>query len=215
MKPISAVNTKSTLSVHSASNNSIHESLFDLDFNKNDGDIEEEDSDPSSAAISIIANTNMGEEMEDPGFSGNLGTIPELPELGYQSDSSDTELLLPRSNHVFISYFLEHVFPPGAMGKRAWIGARRSSMRKNWTRCLRRVMVIHRKSISVKIKKRHENTNLKRGQIVSYALQSRLSLVSIVTLSNSVYTHLWSDVCKTLVKLSSPTAPESSPNRSG
>ena len=104
MKPISAVNTKSTLSVHSASNNSIHESLFDLDFNKNDGDIEEEDSDPSSAAISIIANTNMGEEMEDPGFSGNLGTIPELPELGYQSDSSDTELLLPRSNHVFISY---------------------------------------------------------------------------------------------------------------
>ena len=110
MKPISAVNTKSTLSVHSVSNNSIHESLFDLDFNKNDGDIEEEDSDPSSAAISIIANTNMGEEMEDPGFSGNLGTIPELPELGYQSDSSDTELLLPRSGHVFISYFFEHVF---------------------------------------------------------------------------------------------------------
>ena len=214
MKPISAVNTKSTLSVHSASNNSIHESLFDLDFNKNDGDIEEEDSDPSSAAISIIANTNMGEEMEDPGFSGNLGTIPELPELGYQSDSSDTELLLPRSNHVFISYFFEHVFPPGAMGKRAWIGARRSSMRKNWTRCLRRVMVIHRKSISVKLKKRHENTNLKRGQIVSYALQSRLSLVSIVTLSNSVYTHLWSDVCTTLVKLSPPTAPEVLSNRS-
>ena len=166
MKPISAVNTKSTLSVHSASNNSIHESLFDLDFNKNDGDIEEEDSDPSSAAISIIANTNMGEEMEDPGFSGNLGTIPELPELGYQSDSSDTELLLPRSNHVFSSHFFEHVFPPGAMGRKAWIGARRSSMRKNWTRCLRRVMVIHRKSISVKIKKRHENTNFKRGQIV-------------------------------------------------
>jgi len=97
MKPISAVNTKSTLSVHSASNNSIHESLFDIDF-KNEGDIEEDDSDPSSAAISIIANTNLGEEMEDPGFSGNLGTIPELPELGYQSDSSDTELLLPRCN---------------------------------------------------------------------------------------------------------------------
>ena len=110
MKPISAVNTKSTLSVHSASNNSIHESLFDLDFNKNDGDIEEEDSDPSSAAISIIANTNMGEEMEDPGFSGNLGTIPELPELGYQSDSSDTELLLPRSNLVFSLYFFVHFF---------------------------------------------------------------------------------------------------------
>ena len=50
-------------------------------------------------------------------------------------------------------------------------------------------MVIHRKSISVKIKKRHENTNLKRGQIVSYASQSRLSLVSIVTLSNSLYVH--------------------------
>ena len=99
MKPISAVNTKSTLSVHSASNNSIHESLFDIDF-KNEGDIEEDDSDPSSAAISIIANTNLGEEMEDPGFSGNLGTIPELPELGYQSDSSDTELLLPRSDLV-------------------------------------------------------------------------------------------------------------------
>ena len=98
MKPISAVNTKSTLSVHSAaSNNSIHESLFDIDFN-NDGEIEEDDSDPSSAAISIIANTNLGEDMEDPGFSGNLGTIPELPELGYQSDSSDTELLLPRSD---------------------------------------------------------------------------------------------------------------------
>ena len=75
-------------------------------------------------------------------------------------------------------------------------------------------MVIHRKSISVKLKKRHENTNLKRGQIVSYALQSRLSLVSIVTLSNSVYTHLWSDVCKTLVKLSSPTAPEVLSSRS-
>ena len=119
MKPISAVNTKSTLSVHSASNNSIHESLFDLDFNKNDGDIEEEDSDPSSAAISIIANTNMGEEMEDPGFSGNLGTIPELPELGYQSDSSDTELLLPRSNNVFSSYFFEHVFPPRCNGKKS------------------------------------------------------------------------------------------------
>ena len=74
-------------------------------------------------------------------------------------------------------------------------------------------MVIHRKGISVKIKKRHGNTNLKRGQIVSYTSQSRLSLVSIVTLSNSVYTHLWSDVCKTLVKLSSPTAPESSSNR--
>ena len=100
MKPISAVNTKSTLSVHSAaSNNSIHESLFDIDFN-NDGEIEEDDSDPSSAAISIIANSNMGENMEDPGFSGNLGTIPELPELGYQSDSSDTELLLPRSGLV-------------------------------------------------------------------------------------------------------------------
>merc|ERR1711971_1434534 len=97
MKPISAVNTKSTLSVHSASNNSIHESLFDIDF-KNEGDMEEDDSDPSSAAISIIANTNLGEDMEDPGFSGNLGTIPELPELGYQSDSSDTELLLPRCN---------------------------------------------------------------------------------------------------------------------
>ena len=214
MKPISAVNTKSTLSVHSASNNSIHESLFDLDFNKNDGDIEEEDSDPSSAAISIIANTNMGEEMEDPGFSGNLGTIPELPELGYQSDSSDTELLLPRSGHVFISHFFEHVFPPGAMGRRVWIEATRGSMRKSWTRCLRRVMVIHRKSISVKIKKRHGNTNLKRGQIVSYASQSRLSLVSIVTLSNSVYTHLWSDVCKTLVKLSPPAAPEVLSNRS-
>ena len=118
MKPISAVNTKSTLSVHSASNNSIHESLFDLDFNKNDGDIEEEDSDPSSAAISIIANTNMGEEMEDPGFSGNLGTIPELPELGYQSDSSDTELLLPRSGHVFSSYFLT-LFSTRCNGKKS------------------------------------------------------------------------------------------------
>ena len=104
MKPISAVNTKSTLSVHSASNNSIHESLFDIDF-KNEGDIEEDDSDPSSAAISIIANTNLGEDMEDPGFSGNLGTIPELPELGYQSDSSDTELLLPRSYLVYDALF--------------------------------------------------------------------------------------------------------------
>ena len=100
MKPISAVNTKSTLSVHSASNQSIHESLFDIDF-KNEGDMEEDDSDPSSAANSIIANTNLGEDIEDPGFSGNLGTIPELPELGYQSDSSDTELLLPRSDLVF------------------------------------------------------------------------------------------------------------------
>ena len=105
MKPISAVNTKSTLSVHSASNNSIHESLFDIDF-KNEADIlEEDDSDPSSAAISIIANTNMGEDLEDPGFSGNLGTIPELPELGYQSDSSDTELLLPRSDLVYHALF--------------------------------------------------------------------------------------------------------------
>ena len=117
MKPISAVNTKSTLSVHSASNNSIHESLFDLDFNKNDGDIEEEDSDPSSAAISIIANTNMGEEMEDPGFSGNLGTIPELPELGYQSDSSDTELLLPRS--YFHLVFLCTCFSTRCNGKKS------------------------------------------------------------------------------------------------
>ena len=76
-------------------------------------------------------------------------------------------------------------------------------------------MVIHRKSISVKIKKRHGNTNLKRGHIVSYASQSRLSLVSIVTLGNSLYTHLWSaDVCKTLVKLSPPTAPEVLSNRS-
>ena len=75
-------------------------------------------------------------------------------------------------------------------------------------------MVIHRKSICVEIKKRHGNTNLKRGQIVSYASKSRLSLVSVVTLSNSVYTHLWSDVCKTLVKLSSPTAPEVLSNRS-
>ena len=111
MKPISAVNTKSTLSVHSAaSNNSIHESLFDIDFN-NDGEIEEDDSDPSSAAISIIANSNMGENMEDPGFSGNLGTIPELPELGYQSDSSDTELLLPRSGlamYCFQHHFMSH-----------------------------------------------------------------------------------------------------------
>ena len=107
MKPISAVNTKSTLSVHSASNNSIHESLFDIDFKNEIGDMEEDDSDPSSAAISIIANnTNLGEEMEDPGFSGNLGTIPELPELGYQSDSScDTELLLPRSNLVYDAFF--------------------------------------------------------------------------------------------------------------
>ena len=117
MKPISAVNTKSTLSVHSASNNSIHESLFDLDFNKNDGDIEEEDSDPSSAAISIIANTNMGEEMEDPGFSGNLGTIPELPELGYQSDSSDTELLLPRSGFHLV--FLWTCFSTRCNGKKS------------------------------------------------------------------------------------------------
>ena len=76
-------------------------------------------------------------------------------------------------------------------------------------------MVIHMKSISVKIKKEHENTNLKQGQIVCYTSQSRLPFVPIVTLSNSVYTHLWSDVCKTLVKLSSSTAPESSPNRSG
>ena len=105
MKPISAVNTKSTLSVHSASNNSIHESLFDIDF-KNEADIlEEDDSDPSSAAISIIANTNMGEDLEDPGFSGNLGTIPELPELGYQSDRSDTELLLPWSDLVYHALF--------------------------------------------------------------------------------------------------------------
>ena len=43
--------------------------------------------------------------MEDPGFSGNLGTIPELPELGYQSDSSDTELLLPRSYLVYDALF--------------------------------------------------------------------------------------------------------------
>ena len=65
MKPISAVNTKSTLSVHSASNNSIHESLFDIEF-KNDADMmEEDDSDPSSGVISIIANTNLGEDMED------------------------------------------------------------------------------------------------------------------------------------------------------
>ena len=75
-------------------------------------------------------------------------------------------------------------------------------------------MVILSKSISVEIKKRHGNTNLKRGRIVCYVLQSRLSLVSIVTLSNSLYTHLWSDVCKTLVKLSSPTAPEVLSSRS-
>ena len=27
----------------------------------------------------------------------NLGTIQELPELGYQSDGSDTDLLIPKS----------------------------------------------------------------------------------------------------------------------
>ena len=63
------------------------------DFRDQAADDEDEDSEPTSVAMSIIANPALEEDCD---YSGNLGTIPELPELGYQSDNSDTELLLPR-----------------------------------------------------------------------------------------------------------------------
>jgi hypothetical protein len=97
MKPISAVSTKSTLSVHSASNASIADNHFDFDFKKEqveDAD-NEDDSGTTSTGNSTIANPKLEEALES-GNIGNLGTILEQPEIGYQSDSSDTELLLPR-----------------------------------------------------------------------------------------------------------------------
>ena len=94
MKPLSAVSTKSTLSVHSASNASIVDHIFDIDFKHDPKEAEEEED--TSEETTIMANPKQDEELEDSAFPGNLGTIPELPELGYQSDSSDTELLLPR-----------------------------------------------------------------------------------------------------------------------
>ena len=119
LKPISAANSsKSTISQITKSQNSIADEIFELECSNRVWDANQEDtSEEESENPSVKANPDLGEKLISPiedsndNFHtkhseeymdeavydpGNLGTIQELEEYGYQSDS-DTILLIPQA----------------------------------------------------------------------------------------------------------------------
>jgi len=116
-QPIStAVSNKSNISHLTESNTSLPDEVFNFDCSvTNEEDEKQEDtSGEDSETPSVIVNPKLLTYLEE-GMSNNdvlkkdeteeyyaeswdnLGTIQELPELGYQSDGSDTDLLIPKS----------------------------------------------------------------------------------------------------------------------
>jgi hypothetical protein len=115
-QPISsAVSNKSNISHLTGSNSSLPDEIFNFDCSVTnpDGEKQEDTSGEDSETPSIIVNpkllTYLEEGLNDTDLKkddteeyyteswDNLGTIQELPELGYQSDGSDTDLLIPKS----------------------------------------------------------------------------------------------------------------------
>ena len=94
------------------SNGSFANDVFDMESfreaddedegDENDDGSNEEESEPQSVVENIVKVGDPGGEVKDDYYDeswDNLGTIEEQPELGYQSDSSDTaDLVIGRSN---------------------------------------------------------------------------------------------------------------------
>jgi len=124
IQPISpAVSNNSNISHFTGSNPSIGDELFifDCSNDKPDEEKQENTSGEDSETPSVIANPNSLSYLEEESSEksseklkkddqedyygepwDNLGTIHELPELGYQSDSSDTDLLIPKTKQKSI-----------------------------------------------------------------------------------------------------------------
>eukprot|EP00090_Calanus_glacialis_P044726 TRINITY_DN8008_c0_g1_i1.p1 TRINITY_DN8008_c0_g1~~TRINITY_DN8008_c0_g1_i1.p1 ORF type:complete len:608 (-),score=142.19 TRINITY_DN8008_c0_g1_i1:105-1838(-) len=124
IQPISShASNNSNISHFTGSNTSLGDEIFNFDCsvtNQDDDEKQENTSGEDSETPSIIANPKLLSYLEEgPNDQGvvdmmkkddtedyyaeswdNLGTIQELPELGYQSDGSDTDLLIPRKRSI-------------------------------------------------------------------------------------------------------------------